>query len=179
MDAAPSSWVNINIASSSRDSVNEILPGQLWLGNGSAASESALLQSLGIQKILNVADDVPNFLESEGKFEYFNLSVADFGADRGISRTFDIAFEKLKEWENSDFRVFVHCTAGMNRSATIVIAWLMYSRGLQLSEAWRIVREKRKVCPQKDNRLELIKYEKLLFNDKSSYDNEDDFVYGR
>jgi len=137
------------------------------------------MESLNIQKILNVADDVPNFLESEGKFEYVNLSVADFGADTGISRTFGMAFEKLKEWEDSSCRVFVHCAAGLNRSATIVIAWLMHSRGLPLSEAWRIVREKRKVCPQKDNRLELIKFEKLLFGNKSSYVNEDDFVYGR
>jgi protein-tyrosine phosphatase len=160
-------------------SFSEIIENQLWLGSGSAASSLDILQSLEITKILNVADDVPNYFESHTDcFEYFNLNVADFGSDKGISRVFESAFTKLLEWQSSSEKVFVHCAAGVNRSATVVIAWLMYSRRLSLFKAWEFVSERRKVCPLKDNRRELLMYEKEIFSE-SSYPDDDAFLYAR
>merc|ERR1711964_860042 len=39
--------------------------------------------------------------------------------------------------------VYVHCTAGVSRSATVVIFWLMRSRRMSLLDALKLVKAKR------------------------------------
>ena len=43
--------------------------------------------------------------------------------------------------------VLVHCEYGVSRSPTIVIAYLMWKRGLMFEDALAMVKEKRKVRP--------------------------------
>ena len=44
-------------------------------------------------------------------------------------------------------KVFVHCFKGVSRSATIVLAYLMVRNNLDLMEAVRVLRAKRKIHP--------------------------------
>jgi len=110
-----------------RGQIDEILP-YIFLGNGYSASKLEELKAKGITHIMNVADDVKNF--HPGKFTYINLSVADFGADKGISRVFPQAIAEAKKLEEGKKgKVYVHCAAGMNRSPTVVLALLMALHG--------------------------------------------------
>lgn len=153
---------------------SEIVPKLLWLGSGSDASNLEALESRSIKRVLNVADDVPNF--HGHTITYLNLHVKDFGEDSGISRVFDKAFAFLKEAEDQNEPVLVHCAAGANRSATIVIAWLMHSRHWTLAETWKYVKGKRRgVVPLKDNRLQLLALE-LKIHKISSFDSNDTFL---
>lgn len=162
--------------SRTRCSATEIRPG-LWLGSGSDAEWLDKLKSKSISCILNVADDVPNFHEAEGIFEYCNLNVTDFGRDVGISRVFDVAFQFLNQAKDGGKSVLVHCAAGANRSATIVIAWLMISEHWTLAHAWAHVKGVRAgVCPQRDNVRELMAFERQLRPEgPGSFDTEHDF----
>lgn len=45
--------------------------------------------------------------------------------------------------------VYVHCTAGVNRSPTVVIAYLSVHEGLGLEDAWDEVHRKRRVLPHR------------------------------
>lgn len=149
---------------------SEIIPGKLWLGSGTDASKFDELEKRQIRHVLNVADDVPNY--HEHGVTYLNLGVQDFGQDAGISRVFDNAFAFLREAEANNEPVLVHCAAGANRSATIVIAYLMNSRHLTLIESWKEVKSQRRgIVPLKDNRLELLEFEMKLFG-KSSINQE-------
>ena len=140
----------------------EIYDNKLYYGSGDAADNLKELKSHKITHILNVADDVPNFHSKE--FKYINLQVRDMGMDKGISRVFDHAFEKLDEIMKQDgARVLVHCAAGRNRSATITIAYMMYREGIELCKALEMVTTKRRVFIMKDNRNELLKYEMKLY----------------
>jgi hypothetical protein len=59
--------------------------------------------------------------------------------------------------------VYVHCYAGVSRSATLVIAYLMCHRGLSLIEAMRRVRRARPViCPNTGFMEQLAVYEDRL-----------------
>ena len=86
-----------------------ILPGAFFLGSGEHASNLDQLREHAIARVLNVADDVPNFHEAaEPRINYLQLHVGDFGSDRGISRVFDTAFSFLVEAEATQQPVLVH-----------------------------------------------------------------------
>ena len=152
---------------------SEIIPNMLWLGSGTDASKLVELEKRKIQHVLNVADDVPNY--HGHKITYLNLNVVDFGQDKGISRVFDDAFKFLKEAEEKKEPVLVHCAAGANRSAAIVIAWLMQSRQWTLLQSWEHVKTRRPgVVPLKDNRIQLLNFERTLFEKPSM--GKDEFL---
>lgn len=157
-----------------------ILP-YLYLGSGTNASDIEKLYAHAVFNILNVSDDVPNFHAEEkegGKelaaspFNYLKLDVADFGQDEGIMRVFERSFHFLEENEAMKQPVLIHCAAGANRSATLTIAWLMKRNQWTLREAWAFVRNKRNICPQTDNRKQLLLFEYEMFG-KNSYEEEE------
>ncbi|KAI6654024.1 hypothetical protein LOD99_2871 [Oopsacas minuta] len=140
----------------------EIYDNKLYYGGGYAADNLKELKAHKVTHIMNVADDVPNYHPNE--FTYINLRVRDMGQDEGISRVFDQAFEKLDEiMKQDDARVLVHCAAGRNRSATITIAYVMHRDGIQLDKALKMVTTKRRVFIMRDNRTQLLQYEKKLY----------------
>jgi hypothetical protein len=140
-----------------RSSASAIFPDFMWLGSGRDASDLEMLVEHKITHILNVADDVPNYFP--GRFTYRNLNVADFGSDPGISRVFESAFEFIQHVQSCNGRVLIHCAAGVNRSATVVVASIMHFHGKSLREAFEFVLKKRRIYPLKDNREELIRWE--------------------
>jgi protein-tyrosine phosphatase len=145
---------------------SEILPGLIFLGDVYAAENKEGMQRLGIKLILNVADNIQNY--HEDSFEYCNLNVRDHGLDEGISRVFHTAFAVLEECERERKPVLIHCMAGVNRSATITIVWLMHSRQMTLKDAWEFVSQRRPIVnPLRDNRLEMIAYEKRVYGDNT------------
>ncbi|KAL3831706.1 hypothetical protein ACJMK2_023425 [Sinanodonta woodiana] len=59
--------------------------------------------------------------------------------------------------------VLVHCNAGVSRSATIVIAYLMQFREMKYQEAFNYLKEKRPaICPNEGFRTQLLQFEKQL-----------------
>lgn len=55
-------------------------------------------------------------------------------------------------------RIFVHCVAGISRSATLVIAYLMTHQDINLKDAVQMLRNKRKICPNPGFLQQLIDY---------------------
>ena len=59
--------------------------------------------------------------------------------------------------------MLVHCVAGVSRSPTIVIAYLMRSRGISLREAYDVVRTRRSIVnPNFGFMKQLIAFERTL-----------------
>ena len=63
---------------------------------------------------------------------------------RGIGEAVEAVAERL----DRGARVYLHCTAGINRSPTVAIATLAGPRGMGLRAAHDHVRERRKVVPE-------------------------------
>ena len=64
--------------------------------------------------------------------------------------------------------MLVHCNAGVSRSATFVIAYLMQHEGMSFEQAFRYLRTKRdKTCPNPGFVSQLKKYEEMLKEHRS------------
>ncbi|CAG8508978.1 4732_t:CDS:1 [Paraglomus occultum] len=80
----------------------------------------------------------PNFLPPK----YLKIRIADVPSAR-ISEHFDVCIKFIESAQANGGRVLVHCQAGVSRSTSIVIAFLMHSQRISYEQAFRIVKQKR------------------------------------
>ncbi|XP_068422994.1 dual specificity protein phosphatase 2 [Clinocottus analis] len=119
----------------------ELLP-FLFLGSALHSSRRETLAAAGITAVLNVSSTCPNAYE--GDFQYLRLTVEDsLAAD--IRACFSTAIAFIDSVKQSGGRVLVHCQAGISRSATICLAYLMHAQRVKLDEAFDFVKRRRQV----------------------------------
>ncbi|XP_048745608.2 dual specificity protein phosphatase 4-like [Ostrea edulis] len=137
----------------------EILP-FLYLGNFQDASNLELLHRLGITSLMNVSTKCKNLFEQD--FSYMNVPVDDNpNADLAVwfpqSNTF---IDTVRENRG---KVLVHCQAGVSRSATICLAYLMYTAKVGLETAFEHIKSRRSVIsPNLNFMRQLENYEKEI-----------------
>jgi len=124
------SFIDINNYISS---YTEILPG-LWLGNEAASQDENFIRRHNISLIVNCSKKIPNRFANIPGMDYVRLSVNDPGPLTAPSRNQDnidmitlipwaanIIHEALENGKN----VLVHCHAGAQRSANVIVYYLM------------------------------------------------------
>ncbi|XP_063309351.1 dual specificity protein phosphatase 4 [Pelobates fuscus] len=119
----------------------EILP-FLYLGSAYHAARRDMLDALGITALLNVSSDCPNHFE--GHFQYKCIPVED-NHKADISSWFIEAIDYIDSIKDNNGRVLVHCQAGISRSATICLAYLMMKKRVRLEEAFEFVKQRRSI----------------------------------
>ncbi|XP_003423935.1 dual specificity protein phosphatase Mpk3 isoform X1 [Nasonia vitripennis] len=119
----------------------EILP-HLYLGNAANSEDSEALARHRIQYILNVTPDLPNVFESAGSIKYMQIPISDHWS-QNLASFFPQAIQFIEEARNSDKGVLVHCLAGISRSVTITVAYLMHKCSLSLNDAFNLVRSRK------------------------------------
>ncbi|KAM6056207.1 dual specificity protein phosphatase 1 isoform 1-T1 [Chlamydotis macqueenii] len=119
----------------------EILP-FLYLGSAYHASRKDMLDALGITALINVSANCPNHFE--GHYRYKSIPVED-NHKADISSWFNEAIDFIDSVKNDGGRVFVHCQAGISRSATICLAYLMRTNRVKLDEAFEFVKQRRSI----------------------------------
>ncbi|KAM4615917.1 dual specificity protein phosphatase 2 [Polymixia lowei] len=119
----------------------ELLP-FLFLGSAIHSSRRETLAAAGITAVLNVSSSCPNLYEEE--LLYLRLTVEDnLAAD--IRACFSEAIAFIDSVKDRGGRVLVHCQAGISRSATICLAYVMHARRVRLHEAFDFVKQRRQV----------------------------------
>ncbi|KAK3267297.1 hypothetical protein CYMTET_24135 [Cymbomonas tetramitiformis] len=146
---------------SERDSINELLPGKLFLTNFRGSENREALLELGVTNIVRVnqADGCEEFSD----FRYLCIDVEDLeDAAENLSKSFGEANDFIL---NAKGGVVVHCAAGISRSTTVVLAYLMKLHKMPLIDAFRLCYKARRVVWPNDGFMRaLIKYEFMLFN---------------
>ncbi|XP_028315588.1 dual specificity protein phosphatase 5 [Gouania willdenowi] len=119
----------------------EILP-FLYLGSAYHASRQDYLSDLHITALLNVSRR--DLQPSKGHYDYKWIPVEDSHmAD--ISSHFQEAIEFIDHVKQSGGKVLVHCEAGISRSPTICMAYIMRTQQLRLEAAFDIIKQCRAI----------------------------------
>ena len=120
----------------------EILTDFLYLGDRVTASDIDRLRSLQITHVLNATEDIANFFEAmTPRLSYHRCPIRDQSdAAAAMSAQFADCAAFLDGCRARGGRALVHCRAGVSRSATIVIGYLMHAERLDLKTALHHVR---------------------------------------
>ncbi|KAG2455228.1 DUS9 phosphatase, partial [Polypterus senegalus] len=139
----------------------QILP-NLYLGCAKHSSNRPMLANLGIRYILNVTPNVPNIFEKNGDFRYKQIPISDHWS-QNLSQFFPDAIEFIDEALSQNCGVLVHCLAGVSRSVTVTVAYLMQRLNLSLNDAYDFVkRRKSNISPNFNFMGQLLDFEKTL-----------------
>jgi atypical dual specificity phosphatase len=122
-----------------------ILPGELAVGSFPKTPDSALtLQALGITAVLCLTEthELPVPPEIAQQFQWARVAIPD-GYTGGIPERqhFQQALAILKQWRAADEVVYVHCFAGIGRSASVCTAYLVQTQGIALATALEWVKQ--------------------------------------
>merc|ERR1712217_746207 len=123
---------------------DQIIP-NLYLGGVAAASDTQQLVQQGIRAVICCVREL-EFPTSEfnKEVEYFRVDVEDISREP-IELFFPEATEFVHSWLSREQPVLVHCRAGVSRSASVVIAYLIEYLGYSLHAAFFLVRSHRAV----------------------------------
>ncbi|XP_061608674.1 uncharacterized protein si:dkey-175m17.7 [Phyllopteryx taeniolatus] len=140
--------------------VSAILP-FLFLGNERDARELDLLLRLNVGYVVNVTAHLPLYHLKSG-LHYKRLPATD-NSKQNLRQYFEEVFEFIEEAYQSGQGVLVHCQAGVSRSATVVIAYLMKHTLMTMTDAYKYVRSRRPVVSPNLNFMgQLLEFERDL-----------------
>lgn len=133
----------------------------LFLGSQRDAQDPELLAAHNIGYELNVSTSCPkpDFIPDA---HFLRIPVNDSHADK-LRPHFARACRFLDKVRESSGCVLVHCLAGVSRSPTVAIAYVMRHLGLSSDDAYRYVKSKRPSISPNFNFLgQLLEYEREL-----------------
>ena len=155
----------------------------LYLGNLASAENIEELKKKGIKKVLSVLDSFawPKYKESDN-INHKAISISDL-ENQNIIQYFGECLNFIK----GNDKILVHCAVGASRSASIVIAYIMWTKKMLYKEAFEFVHKKRNIiCPnfgfvdqlhlfekeliEKNYDIDKIKFEEIKWEPKQYYD---------
>jgi predicted protein tyrosine phosphatase len=143
-----------------RDAISCIVPGELYLTNFRGVGRKEELKSLGVKHIVCVNEQDNEFVES---FNYFNIDTLEDQEDHDAMQHFTSVAQFTRSALASGGAVCFHCAAGISRSSTMIISYLMTSKKMSLLEAFeRTYNARRVTWPNRTFMKQLIEYEHEL-----------------
>nr|XP_020635486.1 dual specificity protein phosphatase 5 [Pogona vitticeps] len=143
----------------------EILP-FLYLGSAYHASKCEFLANLNITALLNVSRKSSE--PCTDQYSYKWIPVED-SHTADISSHFQEAIEFIDCTRRAGGKILVHCEAGISRSPTICMAYLMKMRKFRLEEAFDYIKQRRSlISPNFGFMGQLLQYEAEILSSTPS-----------
>jgi len=124
---------------------NEIIP-NLWLGNRNSPIELDNLKKTNIKLIINCSKDI--IYNTDVDIQVVRLPIDDINSEesnRILGEKIEYLTYLINLYLNNNFGVLVHCYAGVQRSATIVICYLLKYKHMNLDMAKAIMKQNRSI----------------------------------
>lgn len=116
-------------------------PFVLYLGDTRDARDLEKIHRLGIQYIVNCSSSPSRARPND--CHYLEIKTEDTPDFPILSLHFQTFWDFVEEARKNSKKVLVHCSLGVSRSATLVIAYLMKHKGWSYPTALRQVRKQR------------------------------------
>ena len=118
------------------------------------------LQQAGITAVLNLQTDMDfgrlgiDWLQLETAYETadiapYRVPIVDFDRD-DLVELLPAAAQTLNNMLDNDHRVYVHCTAGIERSPAVVIAYMAWHKRWGMERSIELVKAARNCSPYED-----------------------------
>lgn len=132
----------------------------LYFGSQDIACDPNILNALQITDVLSIGVTVPKYNNCMYKFiEAYD--VPSFN----MNNIFNDCFLYIENIRLTGRRIFIHCNAGISRSPTIVIAYVMKHLKIDFEHAFELVKETRSTIKPNAGFLSQLKaYDKCLNN---------------
>lgn len=137
--------------------VASVLPG-LFMGSQDVAQNETLLQNHGITHVLSIGIQVNQM----PGFNYTFIEVLDI-PEFDMKLVFERCFLLIDSVRNSGGVIFVHCNAGVSRSAAVVIAYVMKFKKLSYLEAFDVLKKERPCIKPNEGFVKQLKALEKLF----------------
>jgi protein-tyrosine phosphatase len=139
----------------SAPNANAVIAQRLIIGDAVAAGDKSFLKKVGVTHIVNASTEVPNFFPRE--FTYIKLNLND-----DLTEHIKTALESSFTFIDSALRnpravVYVHCYAGISRSASVVLYYLMRKYRMSYDSAFRALSNARSVVNPNANYVRQLK----------------------
>ena len=137
---------------------NEIIEERLWVGRYILPDHLEFLDRLGIRAVVNLQSEqdleqyqisLERLLQFYGRagIEIRHIPINDFDQN-ALSANLPAAVRVLEElMDPPGSRVYIHCTAGINRGPTLAAAYLIKARGFSFREAYELLKKQRRCEP--------------------------------
>merc|ERR1712165_663776 len=128
------------------------------------ASDAEALHRLGVRYVLNVTAKQPSYT-MDPSINYKQLVASDNGL-QNLRQFFEEAFDFIDQAKNNRSGVLIHCQAGISRSPTIAVAYLMKHYPMAMADAYKFVKTKRSIISPNLNFMgQLWEFEQVLNNE--------------
>lgn len=136
----------------------------IYLGNVLNAQNDTLINKMGIERIINITDEIPNYFSDKQnypslyneKIKYFNYRIKDIN-EGNITSDFKNIIDFYRN--NNDKRILVHCFMGASRSVIIVMLYLIHFHNMSPEIAVDYIRQRRPyINPNKLFYDQLVEY---------------------
>mmetsp|Transcript_24487 Transcript_24487/g.70300 ORF Transcript_24487/g.70300 Transcript_24487/m.70300 type:complete len:359 (-) Transcript_24487:154-1230(-) len=146
----------------SLNNCDQIIP-NLYLGGVQAVADTQSIVDQGIRAVCCCLREMEYPSSDFNKdLSYYRVDVEDMGAEP-IELFFSEATEFIHSWVSREQPVLVHCRAGVSRSASVVIAYLMRHQKYDLHDAFFLVKNHRSIITPNLGFMEkLMEYEETI-----------------
>jgi len=143
---------------------------RIYLGNIAGAQNKHFLDNNNIGYVINLANQS---YDKDPKISYLNININDT-PDTNIKQHFKTIIDFFNKGITSDKNIYIHCKAGISRSSSALIAYLM-SKGLDMKTSVNYVISRRKIIEPNDGFWQqLMEFEKELYG-KNSVNNKNNY----
>ena len=141
---------------------NWVLKDRLALGDAESASDIATLRKNRIQAIITARNTLSRDDYGKHKIDILHLPLSDHH-NSNIGKYFVPMWDFVERHMKQGHRVLIHCKAGISRSVTLVLAYLMRKCHLRLPQALEMIRNVRQCANPNPGFLQQLQvYESIL-----------------
>uniref|UniRef100_A0A7S4HYK1 protein-tyrosine-phosphatase n=1 Tax=Vannella robusta TaxID=1487602 RepID=A0A7S4HYK1_9EUKA len=129
------------------NAINCVFDGFLFQSGYMPTQDRAWLKRLKIEAIVNCAShDIPSKFADDG-ICYFDIQVDDCPEDSHLlQEKLEEATEFIAQQKQKKVNCLVHCAAGISRSSTVTLAYLIKYEGMSLDDAYDTLTNARRIA---------------------------------